>query len=303
MKYVIGIDLGGTNLRIGAVEKNGNIHYAEKIFIAPFAHDVVNGIKSVIKDFMTKNSLAGDVAAISIGVPSAVSHDKSFIYSTPNIKGLNNINLGKILTEEFQLKTFIDRDVNFLLKSDIEDNNLDPKGEKTVLGIYVGTGIGNALYVNGNFYAGKNGVAGELGHIPMLGVKTVCGCGNVGCSETCASGRYLEHLCATKFSGSDIKNIFLEHSDDEAIVDFIDTLSQIIATEINIFDPDYVILSGGVVEMKNFPMDFFVSHIKSHMRKPYPFENIEFVFPQHNFDCGVKGGALIAWEKLETLNS
>lgn len=91
-------------------------------------------------------------------------------------------------------------DVVFLFAHDISALALNTRG--TIIGVYFGTGIGNAIFMNGSFYSGKNGVAGELGHVPMKGGLRRCGCHKIGCLETEASGRRLAHEYAGVLGGA-----------------------------------------------------------------------------------------------------
>ena len=297
---VIGVDIGGTHFRIGHVNEAGAILGFEKYAIADIVQsDTISDIERAVSLYIDRYELRPTVRALAIGVPSCVSKNKSFIYSTPNLPGLNNIDLGAPLSQHFRLPVFIDRDVNYLLNNDIQAYNLDDTKEKNIIGIYVGTGIGNALYINGRFYTGKNGVAGELGHIPIPGSDKVCGCGNIGCSETLASGRYLEQLCKDTFKDISIQEIFVKKEKHPLVQDFLKTLAAVIATEINIIDPDYVILAGGVLTMENFPMETLMSFVKRHIRAPYPLNTITFIYPAYTQENGVRGGALLAFEYLK----
>ena len=299
MKYVIGIDIGGTNLRIGTVDEEGNLtNFERKSSESLVSEGAVENLGNEVKSYIERYKLEGRVGAISVGVPSMVSKDKSFIYSTPNLKGLENIDLGHLLGDYVNIPVFFDRDVNYLLVNDIKTHGLDPDRERTILGFYLGTGFGNAVYINGQLHVGKNGVAGELGHIPMYGIEEACTCGNIGCSETRCSGRYLRYLTDTYFPDTDISEVFVKHGDDPRIQEYVDTLAIPMATEINILDPDYVIMAGGVMVMDGFPMDRMIRAIKERARKPFPSENLEFIFPKHTQDSGVIGGAYAAFDKL-----
>ena len=195
MGLVIGIDIGGTNFRLGCVAKDGVLsHFEKKSSASMLKEGAVEILCREIRDYMERYSLAGKVDAISVGVPSAVSKDKSFVYSTPNLKGLENVDLGHLLEKGLGIRVFVDRDVNYLLCHDIKKYNLDPEGDKTILGMYLGTGFGNAIYVNGRFHAGKNGVSGELGHVPFFHLKEICPCGNEGCAELRCSGAHLQRI-------------------------------------------------------------------------------------------------------------
>ena len=293
MKKVIGIDIGGTNLRFGLVDQDGNLeHFEKKSSRSLMDKNAVDNLKEEILRYIEEYQLNKDELIITIGVPSAVSKDKSFIYSSPNLRGLENMDLGHKLTDLLGIQVYVDRDVNYLLMNDVKNFDLDPKRDKTILGMYLGTGFGNAVYINGKLLAGKHGVAGELGHISMRGVEGQCGCGNTECCELLCSGKHLQELREKYFPDVAIDDIFTECGDDPIIQEYVDTLSYPISTEITILDPDYVIMAGGVMIMKDFPMERLLDQIRKRTRHPYPAEDIEFIFPKHTQTSGVIGGAL-----------
>ncbi|MPW24425.1 allose kinase [Alkalibaculum sp. M08DMB] len=292
MEYVIGIDVGGTNFRIGAVSNDGQVvGFEQKYTSSVVTGDVVESFVAEIKSYIYRNDLFGKVEALVIGLPSVVSKDKSYVYNTPNLKGIDNIDLGNELSKCLELKVIIERDVNLLLYHDIEKYNLDKERKKTVLGFYIGTGFGNAIYIEGKSYKGSNGSAGELGHIPMYGLDEKCPCGNTGCIEIRCSGKYLLQLVSENFKDTNIDNVFTLHRDHSIIVDYVKSLAIPIVTEVNILDPDIIILSGGVLFTKDFPKELLLHEIQNKLRKPYPYINLKIVFAEHNQDSGVIGGA------------
>lgn len=294
----LGIDIGGTNFRIGAVDEDGNVIAFEKNSSRVFDFgDVANVLCGEIEKYLLRNDLENAISAVAIGLPSIISKDKKTVISTPNVQGFDNINLSDIVSERLNVPVFVDRDVNFLLQNDIKKLGLDRS--KTVTGFYVGTGFGNAIYINGSFYSGKNGAAGELGHIPIMDNFEKCTCGNIGCAEVRCSGRYLEKITAQYFPDTIISKVFLEHGQDERIIKYVKDLAIPIATEINILDPDYIILAGGVLYMEGFPKDILVQSIKDHARKPFPAENLDMRFSQHNQLSGVYGSGDFAHMMLK----
>jgi len=296
-KYVIGIDIGGTNLRMGMVTQDGELsHFIKKSSSVLSTGQAVDALEEQISAYIDQFDARNQVNAIAIGIPSIVSKDKKVLYSTPNLDGFNNINIPDPLSERLGVPVFIDRDVNFLLLNDIRQCKLDES--KTILGFYVGTGLGNAICIEGKFLSGKNGVAGELGHIPMYGLTQKCTCGNIGCSEVLCSGRHLEELVKTNFPGTEISNVFTLHGDDEIITRFVTDLAIPIATEINILDPDYIVIGGGVISMCDFPKEKLIQAIYQCARKPYPAENLQIVFSKHTPQSGVLGSADYAYSKL-----
>lgn len=300
MEWIIGIDIGGTNFRLGCVARNGDLTFFEKRSSAPFKEDgAAKMLGAEIRDYMERHSLTGKVAAVAVGVPSVVSKDKSFVYSTPNLKGLEHMDLGHILEECLGMQVFVDRDVNYLLRHDIQKYGLDPHRDKTILGMYLGTGFGNPIYINGQFHAGKNGVAGELGHIPLFGLEEICPCGNEGCAELRCSGAYLKKLQTQYYPDTEIGDIFLKHGKDERILKYVRDLAYPISTEVTLLDPDYVVMGGGVMIMKDFPADYLKEQVKKRTRHPFPSENLEFIFPEYSQTSGVVGGGLSAFDAIE----
>ncbi|MEG1931655.1 MAG: allose kinase [Pygmaiobacter sp.] len=299
-EFVLGIDIGGTNLRMGTVTRSGELSFFEKMPSPPIiTENAVANLVSTVQTYLLKNTLKGCISAICIGVPSSVSKDKSFLYSSPNLLGLQNMDLGKEMTAALGIRTFIDRDVNYLLAYDIAKLELDPAQNKTILGFYIGTGLGNAVYLNGRLHSGKNGVAGELGHIPLYHENGVCGCGKRGCCETLCSGYHLADLVDTHFPDCEISAIFTKHSSDPLLVDFVDTLALPLATEITLLDPDCVVLGGGVLQMADFPLEQLLTAIRGYTRSPYPAGNLTFFFAEHSQACGVIGGAYTVFPLLD----
>lgn len=293
----IGIDIGGTNFRIGAVDAGGTVMHFERHSSDLFrAGNATQVLAHVVLGYLERYGLRGRAAGVGIGVPAVVSRDKHIVRSAPNLPGFDALALPALLTEALGVPVFLDRDVNLLLRSDMRALVLP--GESTVLGFYVGTGFGNALYLDGRFYAGKNGAAGELGHIPLLGFSTTCACGNVGCCEVRCSGRALERLVKRLFPKTPVGRAFADHPGHPALVRFARDLAVPIATEINILDPDCAVLSGGVLEMPGFPKTELLDAVTAHVRKPYPATGLDLRFSPPDAMRGVRGGGLLAAEQL-----
>ena len=287
-KYILGIDIGGTNFRIGLVSQIYEITEFKIISIKELQKG--NFIDNLIKQIeFYINLYKEEIEAIGIGFPSIVSKDKKYVYSTPNTKNLDNINITDSLEKKLNIPIYINKDVNFLILKDIKENKI--KDDSIVIGLYIGTGFGNAIYINGQIIEGKHGVAGELGHIPVLGSEEVCSCGNIGCIEMYASGKALKKINDENFSETDINNIFLEHGNTKIIKKYIDTLAIPIATEINILDPDYIIIAGGVTIMKEFPIGELKKSIYEKARKPYPAEDMNIIVSNHDQKSGILGAA------------
>lgn len=300
--YTLGVDIGGTNFRLGVVGSDGRVSCFEKKSSEVFTTgNAVETLAKELEAYLEANGFIGKIKAAAVGLPSIVSRDKRTVYSTPNLKGFDNAVFGDTLEKHFGFPVFIDSDVNFLLQNDIADLGLDRT--KTILGFYIGTGFGNAIFMNGSAYYGKNGAAGELGHIPLLDVDERCTCGNIGCAETRCSGKYLERLVTEFFPDTHIKKVFKEHGDHPVIQKFVRDLAIPIATEINILDPDYSIIAGGVVDMEGFPCSTLVEAVHDYTRKPYPEKNLELLFTRHEQISGVFGSGDYAHRMMKSKQS
>lgn len=287
-EYILGIDIGGTNFRIGLVSKEYKVEEFQIKSISELQEG--NFIDNLVEHIQFYIDSYGDkIEAVGIGFPSIVSKDKRYVYSTPNIKNLDNINVTDSLEKLINIPVYINKDVNFLMLKDIQENKIEK--DKIAIGLYIGTGFGNAIYINGKIVEGKHGVAGELGHIPVLNSKEICACGNIGCIEMHASGKRLKMILDKEFLETSIDEIFIKYANSDIIKEYIDALSIPIATEINILDPDYIIIAGGVPMMKGFPIKELEKAIYRRARKPYPAEDLNIIIANHNQQSGLIGAA------------
>lgn len=291
---IVGIDIGGTNFRIGALDKDNNVHNFKKIYIKDTlkSGDILYDIKNIILESFDNI----EIEAVSIGIPGTLDVSRKIIVQVPNIKGMDNLNAVEYLSNELNVPVYLEKDVNMLINYDLYDNHIDSSG--VVIAVYYGTGIGNAIMINNQIYIGKDGSAGEIGHIPVDGSEEICGCGNKGCMEALAGGKYLAKLCEEKFPETNISQMFVKHKESSELIQFIDRMAIALATEINILNPSKIIVGGGIVNMKEFPRDLFVAKLKQHTRKPLPCDTLDIVFAKENEQAGVIGSCLYARSKM-----
>lgn len=296
---IICLDIGGTNCRIGLVDREGSltertivptIQLAEEGFVDP----LIRLIARYLHDYCGQV----EIPAISMGFPAIIDRERRTVLQAPNIPSLrDSLPICDMLESALERPVFLERDVNLLLAYDLRQLRLDRRG--TVIGIYFGTGIGNSIYINGKWLCGRNGVAGELGHIPQLYTQCLCGCMNRGCIEPLGGGRRLSELCETVFPDTDIKEIYLRHGGTPQVREQVEAMAVAVATEVNILDPDYVVLGGGLLQMEAFPLQYFEEKIREHTRKPYPLENLQLLYARMNQENGIIGAGLYGWDCLE----
>ena len=288
---VLGIDIGGTHIRSGLVSRDLSL---KGFRIAPSS--LVDGDNAHAKLAAYILDAAGGTAprAVAIGFPSTLDSTRKRRLSTPNLKGFDNIDIAGRLENILSCPVTIDRDVNMLFRHDIYELGLPRAGVQVA--VYVGSGIGSVISINGRILRGRNGVAAELGHIPMRGASAACGCGNYGCAETLASGIRLSAICREYFPGTPAGELFARHAGTGALDVFIDDLAILLATVINLLDPDSIILGGGVRYMPGFPFRDLETRVLARARRPYPAEGLVFQYSRASQEKGVLGAALSIFE-------
>ena len=295
---ILSLDIGGTNCRMGLVSRNGQLLERRMVSTTDLARaNFMTALASLLREVCNAWGARYTIRAVSIGFPATIDRARRHVLQAPNIANMeDNLPICDVLEEALGIPVFLDRDVNLLLAYDLQQ--LELKGDETVIGIYFGTGIGNSIYMGGKFISGRNGVAGEIGHIPQLGATAVCGCGNTGCLEPLGGGRRLSELCATEFPQTDITEIYLRHSDSAQVRQQVDAMAVAVATEVNILDPDYVVLGGGLLQMQGFPIAYLEEQIRAHTRRPFPLENLRLVYARPNQENGILGAGILGWMRL-----
>lgn len=295
----LGLDLGGTNFRMGLVDASNQLHVnhitSSSFFEAQ--RDPMGALISTVESFLCASDHKDYVLeSLSLGVPSTVDLSRRRILSTTNLAGWTNIPAAKILEDHFGVPVLLEKDTNLLMAHDLWSLKL---GQPSVaMGVYVGTGLGNAIFYEGRPFIGSHGVSGELGHIPVRGNIKPCGCGLVGCAETLASGRFLE--CAFAAGELDLPtdlpfgDMFCAFDSSPVLHKFLDDLALSISTEVNIVDPSVVILGGGVIAMKEFPRRNLIDAVLRTVRRPTPADELVFSYSAGSQFSGVIGGAILS---------
>ena len=288
---VLSIDIGGTNFRLGAVRDDGTVAKFDKVSAeAVFqSGNVLEDLSQIIRDF--SSDLSFD--AVSIGFPATLNRERTRVVQAPNIPFMEEIPVCEQLQKTLHVPVVAERDVTFALCYDVEKYHLPTEG--VICGIYFGTGIGNAILVGGTPFTGRHGTAGELGHIPVPGCSIPCGCGNIGCLEAYAGGKALARIRRDRYPETPIEEIFSRHGGEKELLEVIDGMAAAVSTEINILDPDQVLLGGGVLSMKDVPR---ARLDREHTRKPLPWQELELIYTGDEPDKSVIGGAVYARRKL-----
>lgn len=162
MKSIIGIDLGGTNLRCGIVKEEGlERALSEKINSGGSEEEVLEQLFGLADRVMDDS-----VEAIGIGVPSVVDTEKGIVYDVQNIPSWKEVPLKKLMEERYELPVMVNNDANCFALAEYYFGG--GKDENSMIGLTVGTGLGAGIILNGKLYAGSNCGAGEFGMVEYL---------------------------------------------------------------------------------------------------------------------------------------
>lgn len=254
MSKVIAIDLGGTNLRAALVKDNKILKYIKKK-TPKNKNDLLKEMVDSIFSLMTE-----DVKAIGVGSPGPLKN--GIIQNPPNLP-FKNFNLKKYLELQFKKRVVIENDAKCVALAEL---NLGCRKKNFII-LTLGTGIGGGIIINGRLYKG-DGNAGELGHIIL------------------DNGKDFESLWKEK--GKKIKELF-ENKEKEKLQIASKYLGQGIASLINVFDPEIVIIAGGVKETGNK----FLNMIKKEVKKYQIIQrNVEIKFSRLEHP-GILGASLL----------
>ncbi|MBP9120342.1 MAG: ROK family protein [Ignavibacterium sp.] len=189
-KYAVGVDLGGTNIKIGIVSEKGNLvkHISIKTDADAGPKKVIANIIKGIELILEKNKYK--IQGIGIGCPGVVSIKKGIVENAPNLPGWKNVKLGPIIKEKFGYKVHLENDANGAAIGEL----IFGAGKKidSFIMVTLGTGVGGGIVFNKKIFRGEFGAAGEIGHISIDMNGPKCNCGSTGCIEAYAGNSYLK---------------------------------------------------------------------------------------------------------------
>ena len=315
----IGIDVGGTNVKIALVDENGKIIYSNSVpTYAKMGYEyTVNNIKQAIKDLMNETETQPkDIQGIGFDFPGQVDYKTGVVKLAPNIPGWVNVPIAQMIEEEFHIPTKIDNDVRCAALGEMLFGA--GRGCENFVCITVGTGIGSGLVVNGQIVRGASNAAGELGHIKLqMKDGPICGCGDTGCLEAFASGPsivamaqdYIKGGKSTKFremaaaEGGEITPYMVAkaaEAGDPVAKRIFEIVGEYIGigltSVINLLNPEKVIIGGGVAEAGDLLFNPIRKTIKERAMV-VAGEAVEIVPAQLGNSAGVIGASMLVEKK------
>ncbi len=313
MKYYVGVDLGGTNTKIGICDTEGKILLSSSI-----KTDSVRGVEDTLeriwKEIQRQGKELGickeEILGIGIGIPGPVKA-QSVVGFFANFPWEKNINLQEKMQKISGIDTKLDNDVNVIAQGEAIFGAA--KGHKSSITVALGTGIGGGIFIDGKLISGMTGAGGEIGHMKLVPNGKLCGCGQKGCFEAYASATGMvrealsrlyvnkQNALYEKFEGNyenlEAKDIFeaAAHGDifSQEIVDYeAEYLAMGIGNLLNIINPEVIVLGGGIALAKEQILNPIKQKISKYALE-ITLENLEMKTGVLGNEAGILGAAAL----------
>lgn len=314
MKYIVGLDMGGTNLKAGLVNAvTGEIVYSTsmKTESEKGVEDTFDRVANLVETIINQNGITkADVVGIGMGIPGPVIH-QSVVGFFANFPWPKNIDVKEMLEKRTGLSVKVDNDVNVIAAGEAWLGAA--KGYKNVVCLALGTGVGGGILIDGNLVGGFKGAGGEIGHMIVEHDGNLCGCGHKGCLETYCSAtavirEAISRLTVNKTNRvwelveGDISKVEAKHVFDAAkegdafALDIVKYITKYLAIGvgnlINILNPEAIVIGGGVALAGDILFDGLREELKN-VALAVSLEGIHILPAALGNDAGVVGSAAL----------
>lgn len=310
MKYCFGVDIGGTTVKMGLLEEEGKI--VDKWEITTDTSEegkaILPNVVASIENKMKEHGLTKeDIIGVGAGVPAPVTAE-GIVNGSANL-GWNYKEVKKELEELTGMKACIGNDANVAALGEMWKGG--GTGEKNVIMVTLGTGVGGGVIINGKVLVGANGAGGEIGHLCVnYEEKDKCGCGNCGCLEQYASATGIVRLAKKKL-GQELRPTILTKEDvtakdvfdavkagdetaKEIAVEFGRYLGYALANLAAVLDPAVIVIGGGVSKAGEVLIPYIREPFME--RAFFANRNVKFALATLGNDAGICGAAKLVLE-------
>ena len=298
----IGIDVGGSHIGLGIVDKNGIILYKKekdyKVRTQDMSKIVLETIIELMEELIQEENInIQEIESIGIAIPGTVS--SGTIVKAENL-GIENFNIAKELKKLFNIPIYLQNDAKCAAIAEKKFGSL--KEYDDALFLIFGTGVGGAVFLNGNLLKPKRYSGFEVGHMVINTDGEKCNCGRIGCYETYGSMKRFKEKLKEEFNlpdidGKNIRNFIIQNNENEKlermINAYIDNLATGIINLINIFEPEVISIGGSFAHYK----DILLHRLENRVIERKELFNEEgetprFVVAELKNDAGIIGAAL-----------
>ena len=316
-KYAVGVDLGGTNIKLGLVSQSGKI--VRKTSVETKADEgpdaVISQMKKGINQILAKNKK--EITGIGIGAAGVVTVKKGIVENPPNIPGWGKVKLGEIIKKEFNINVHVENDANAAAIGEMIFGN----GRKlhSFVMVTLGTGVGGGIIINRKLFRGEFGAAGEVGHTTIEYGGPKCNCGSFGCVEAFIGNSYLINIVKKSLPEHPDSLIWKIIKNDLELLSPItiqdameqgDSFAQSIVNDMglhlgsaltsvsNLLDISTFIIGGGVAGFGEPLFDAISKTIKTRVLTPLR-KRVKVLPAKLKNNAGIKGASALVFYKSE----
>lgn len=315
-EIILSVDLGGTNLRVSAVDRDGNILFRTRRDTprTDDANDIITSITDDAEKCREAVKSQGDVLAIGTVVPGTVDVKRGIIRKAPNVTSLDGFSITKAIEHKLNLPCVLENDAN---AAAIGENWCGAsEGVQSSICVTLGTGVGGGIIIDGKILRGIDGTAGEIGHICVEPFGAQCGCGSIGCVEQYSSAtavkrlalelgeKYPNSILSDKADFTSLEIYQAGKSGDELALEVFRQqgfyLGIALAGLVNVLNPEIIVIGGGAAAGWDLFLPSMIEQIK-HRAYREPAERAKIVRAQLGDDAGILGAARLAFESISAL--
>lgn len=310
-EIVLAADLGGTNLRMAAVDREGGILYRTKHSTpkSERAEEIVSAITEAANECLEAVKKEGWIKAFGVALPATLNAPDGIILKAPNLPSLDSFRFSATVSDELNLPVVLENDAN---AAAIGENWLGAAIDaQNAICVTLGTGVGGGIIINGKIVRGADGTAGEIGHICVEPLGEPCGCGSRGCVEQYSSATAVVRLTReleNQYPKSSLQNknrltsldVFeAGKAGDELALEVFRKmgfyLGIALADLINVLNPEIIVIGGGAAA----GWDLFINHVQDQINKrafEEPAKRAKLVRAKLGDDAGILGAAKRAFD-------
>lgn len=316
-RYVLGVDLGGTKILSAVVDLEGNIisRAKKKTKSEREPQEILERVVECCRKAIMQAELSeNDIRAVGIGSPGPLDPFEGIVFDTPNLN-LNHTHVTPYISEQLGIPCYLDNDVNVGMYGEYCYGA--GQGKNNIIGLFMGTGIGGGIILDGRLYHGASLNAGELGHLKVRANGDECGCGQYGCLEAYASKTAIirrlkrkvlkgKKTLLPKLINKDwnqlTSSVFAKAvaENDELTRKELGRASKYMGVAVgslmNVFSPNRVIIGGGLIEAVG---DYIMPIIREHAASncfEIMLDSCDIVEASLGDDAGILGAAALAMD-------
>ncbi len=317
-RWAVGVDFGGTNIKIGIVDVRGRAAGLRVLSSKRYGHPAafVDGISRSVESLAASVGVAPRrLAGVGIGAPGPVDVERGIVHSLVNVPGWHDVPLGGRLARRLRCRCLVDNDVNLFTLGEWRFGA--GRGAQDLIGLTLGTGVGGGLMFDGRLYRGAAGSAGEIGHMVIDPGGRRCGCGARGCLEAQVGTKAIRAMAleaAGRSSGTlktlirssrgritpELVNVAAGRGDAGAKRIWREvgrSLGVALGNLINALNPDRIVVGGGVAKAWRFFYPTLMGTVRA-QAMAVPVRAVRIVPARLGDRAAILGAALLARQGL-----